>query len=178
MSIVEIYRFLTNFVNKNKKKMVHFLIEEENIMTNINSIFTKGSLRKYLAAVLTVIISLVFVPETMAKADSEDMLMYEDRNFYGQSAPEIIELDVDCACISFYATCDGNTADTLTAYVVNLSSGSSNSFVVTANGTVDTSMTDFEAGEYRVFFLGSSSIKKTCAIMVFTEIDPWIPSND
>lgn len=141
----------------------------------INSFFYKKSLRKIIAIILVVMLSIAFIPETTAKADSVDMLMYEDRNFYGQSAPEIIELDVDCACISFYATCTGDTADNLTAFVVDLQTNNVNTFFFDADGSVETSMTNFDAGEYRVYFVGSSSIKKTCAIMVFTEIDPWIP---
>lgn len=143
-------------------------------MIKINSRLNKENLRRFWAILMVAILSITFIPESIAKADVEDIALYEDRSFYGQSAPEIVELDVDCACISFYATCEGNTVDYLIAYVINLDTGLGNTFYFDADGSVETSMTEFEAGEYRVYFIGSSSIKKLNAIMVFTEIDPWI----
>ena len=143
-------------------------------MIKLNSRLNKENLRRLFAFLMVAILSITFIPESIAKADVEDIALYEDRSFYGQSAPEIVELDVDCACVSFYATCEGNIADTLIAYIVNLQSGHTDTFIFDADGSVDTTFSDFEEGEYRVFFIGNSNIKKLNAIMVFTEIDPWI----
>lgn len=109
-----------------------------------------------------------------ADASIIDVAAYRDWNFYGRSTPEYIGLQVAADTVSFYAECEStpDTPELLECVIIGITNTSySNTFEFYADGTVTTYPYALPTGLYKVYFLGSSTIKKTYACATFTAVD-------
>lgn len=109
-----------------------------------------------------------------ADASIVEVALYRDWDFYGRSTPEYIGLQVAADSVSFYAECEStpDTPELLTGHVIGITNPTfSHTFEFYADETVTTYPYAFPTGLYKVYFIGSTTVKKTYACATFTAVD-------
>lgn len=99
---------------------------------------------------------------------------YNDWRFYGASAKEFIDLNMDCDTISLIATCaEENATDNLSFYIMDYTHDGDFNTVLSfpADGTVTTFALRLPAGQYAGYFIGDPYVKKAQGTAVFTRIE-------
>ena len=130
-------------------------------------------MKKILCLVLVLVIGLCGACFS-ASADIIDVALYQDWNFYGRSDPEYIGLQVDADSVSFYAQCEStpDEPELLSCYIIGYTNPSfSYSFEFYADESVTTYAYAFPSGLYKIYFVGSTDLKKTHAYTIFTKVD-------
>lgn len=112
-----------------------------------------------------------------ASAANIDVAYFQDWNFYGRSYPELIYIAMDCDSISFYGEIE--TPDSPDAPVEEVSCillGETDPdfaaiYPFDADESVTTYPATIPAGQYYIYFIGSTTVKKEYVLATFTKID-------
>lgn len=113
-----------------------------------------------------------------AHADIINVTQFQDWDFYGRSDPEFIYITLDTDTVSFYGECETpdtpaspDTPELLSCHVIGVTYPAfSYVFDFYADESVTTYAYAFPAGRYKIYFVGSSSIKKEYVLATFTKL--------
>ena len=131
----------------------------------------KRSFKKILATLLTA--CLVLTGTAIAANAATTITQFVDGNFTSNSPAELIYLQEDCDVVTFVGHCQGDEVDLVSCHIVDRSHGGiyTASFDFYADGSATLFENAFPAGEYRIYFTGSSDILKTRVVADFAQAD-------
>lgn len=101
-------------------------------------------------------------------SDVPTIAKYHSWEFYSKSAPELIELQMESNMISLIGSCEGDQIDDLVITIKSTSGKFEESIPFKADGTLRSYYFIFPKGEYKVYIMGNTNIRKVNASAYFS----------